>query len=251
MGVERMRAANNRRIGIVLAVLSGLLLLLPRAANADDWPQWRGPNRNGISAEKGWLTDWPEQGPKKLWSASLGAGCSSVSVKGDRVFTMGNVADKESVYCLGAETGKTIWKYEYDCPLNPKNFEGGPGTTPTIYDNRVYSLSRSGHLHCLDADSGSLVWKKEAVKELGTQEPTWGLTCSPYAFGDKVVVNLDKVIAFKKDTGETLWQTERIGAGYSTPAEIVLEGKQYLAVFGTVGLVVLDGDSGKELLRFP
>lgn len=220
-------------------------------AQGADWYQWRGPNRDGISEETGWKANWAEGEPQTLWNASLGAGCSAVSVKGDRVFATGNISDKDIVYCLDVNTGETIWKFEYDCLLQPKNFEGGPGTTPTVDGNRVYTLSRMGHLHCLDAETGEVIWSKDAQKEFGSKEPTWGLTASPYALDDKVIVNLDKVIAFNKETGEVLWQTENIGADYSTPSDIVLDGTPYLAVFATVGLVVLDRDSGQELLRYP
>ncbi|MHC4160156.1 MAG: outer membrane protein assembly factor BamB family protein, partial [Planctomycetota bacterium] len=96
------------------------------AAVGADWPHWRGPNYNGISEETGWNATWGKDGPKQLWKASVGTGFSSISVSKGQVYTIGNTGDKDTVYCLDANTGKILWKHSYPEPIDPKHYEGGP-----------------------------------------------------------------------------------------------------------------------------
>src|SRR3954464_2417371 len=98
----------------LLPIAAGLTLF-PHVGRAADWPQWRGPQRNGISQEKGWLSQWPGSGPKRLWTADVGTGHSSCAVVGGRVYTMGNVNNQDVVWCLDAATGKVVWSYKYRC----------------------------------------------------------------------------------------------------------------------------------------
>src|SRR5262245_14956053 len=119
------------------SVRSGRLL-------ADDWPQWRGPNRDGISAEKGWSADWPAEGPKQLWKGKVGVGYSSLAVSDGRLYTMGNINETDHVSCLDANTGQELWKHSYPCSSRDPN--GYPGTrcTPTVDSSRVFTVSREG-----------------------------------------------------------------------------------------------------------
>src|SRR5690349_9900870 len=100
---------------ILLAVTAMTLVAVSADTRGEDWPQWRGPNRNGISQEKGWLTTWPAEGPKKLWEAKVGIGYSSFSVRNGRLYTMGNVQETDNVFCYDALSGKLIWKHDYPC----------------------------------------------------------------------------------------------------------------------------------------
>src|ERR1051326_6804067 len=115
----------------LLAVAAALSCALN--ASAADWPQWRGPNREGVSSEK---VKWPAGGPKVIWKASVGTGFSSVSVSHGRVYTMGNEGEKDTIWCLDAAKGKPVWQHTYDSPLNPQYYEGGPGATPTVQGGR-------------------------------------------------------------------------------------------------------------------
>src|ERR1039458_211711 len=114
------------------APVLALLALGTFTASGGDWPRWRGPDLNGISREKGWQAQWPADGPKQLWKASVGTGFSSITVAGGRAYTMGNEADTDTIYCFDAVTGKPIWKYTYACPVDPHFYEGGPSATPTF-----------------------------------------------------------------------------------------------------------------------
>src|SRR5579871_6289215 len=115
-------------------------LTLTTAAHAEDWYRWRGPDLNGISTETGWLTNWPEGGPKILWKASVGWGFSDVSVSKGRVYTQGNSGNKntdgpndtDTVFCFDANTGSVIWKHSYPCLLDPNFYPGGTSATPTV-----------------------------------------------------------------------------------------------------------------------
>src|SRR5678815_4126798 len=120
---------------------------------ADDWPQWRGPNRTGITDER-ILTNWPTDGPKVLWRASVGFGFSSVSIAHGRAFTMGNSGDQETIFCFDALTGKPIWQHAYPSKLGAVYHEGGPVSTPTVEEGRLYSISKWGDVFCLDAVKG-------------------------------------------------------------------------------------------------
>src|SRR5262245_45039837 len=182
-----------------VVVLCGLAALNLTAA---DWPQWRGPDRNGISSERNWRTDWPADGPKILWRASVGTGFSSISVSQGRVYKMGNTENRDMIWCFDAVTGKTIWKHTYDCQLGPKYYEGGPGSTPTVDRDRVYTISKWGDVFCLDAAKGDLIWQRDLRKDPGVTPNEWGLSGSPLIYGDLVILNAGAAgTALDRNTG--------------------------------------------------
>ena len=131
---------SKRFVKLSLGILGVVFVLsIASSARGADWPQWRGPNRDGISSESGWLGNWPDSGPKLLWQKEIGRGFATISVSNGRVYTMGNTAksksdanQKDVVFCFDADTGREIWNYPYDCPLLARNHEGGPCATPTV-----------------------------------------------------------------------------------------------------------------------
>jgi len=135
---------NGRALGM-LALAWSIMSYAADAANTIYWPQWRGPNRDGISTETGWLITWPEEGLEQLWKTLVGFGYSSVTVSNGRVYTMGNVKKTDTVYCLNADTGDVVWKYSYPCKQGSWK---GTRIAPTVDGNVVYTLSREGHLFC-------------------------------------------------------------------------------------------------------
>src|SRR5262245_3865343 len=113
-----------------------------------DWPQWRGPNRDGLSQETGLLSSWPEKGPKQLWEAKAGAGYSSVAVAGGRAYCLLQDQKDEAVVCWDAQSGQELWRFPYPCDY--KNGQGnGPRSTPTVDVDRVYTVGATGIFHCL------------------------------------------------------------------------------------------------------
>jgi len=122
---------------------------------------------------------WPAEGPKKLWEGNVGIGYSSFSVAKGRLYTMGNVQEKDYVYSLDAETGKLRWRHEYPCASRDDNGYHGTRCTPTVDEDRIYSLSRHGHFFCLDAATGAVKWSKDFKKDFGGQAPKWGFPGRP------------------------------------------------------------------------
>ena len=165
----------------------------PTAGANFDWPQWRGPARTGISEEKGWLQAWPAEGPKILWQAALGTGFSSFATQGDRVYTLGHKDGKDVVWCLNANTGEEVWKFEYPAALYDIQHEGGPSSTPTIDGDRVYTLSKQGDVFCLNAATGAKIWHDVLPEDLGAEIPRWGFSGSPVVSGELLILDAGPV----------------------------------------------------------
>ena len=197
-----------------------------------DWVRWRGPDLNGISRETGWLTKWPDDGPKRLWKAKVGTGFSSLVVANGNVYTLGNSGrgrgeEKDTMFCFDAATGKVIWSYVYEAKLDPKYYDGGPSGTPTVDGDRVYTLSKHGMLLCLDTADGHVVWQKNVASETRAKRPTWGFAGSPLVIGGTLFVNVGAHgTALDKKSGKILWSTGREAASYSSIVPHVRNGRQ-------------------------
>jgi outer membrane protein assembly factor BamB len=227
-----------------------LLLAWPCTAFADDWPCWRGPHHNGISAERGWLDAWPPGGPRILWRANVGTGFCTVSVAGGRLYTAGNKDDIDTVRCLDAETGKPVWEHSYPAPTDPNLFEGGPTATPTVDGDNVYTLSRQGDLFCFNAATGKIVWSQNVIKETKRRVPTWGLSGSPLVHRNLLLLNLgDAGVALEKLTGKVAWNSESKDPGYSSPVPFQRDGKWFALLSCEDAYVAVNIESGKELWR--
>ena len=248
-----MKPANT--ILPIFNVVSSLTLIAAVAAQADDWPQWRGPARTGISAEKGWQTQWPADGPKQVWTASLGVGWSSFSVANGRVFTMGNENEVDKVYCFDALTGKPLWTHSYDCSSKDPN--GYPGTrcTPTVDGDLIYTVSRQGHFFCLVAKTGAVKWSKDFKKDFGSKPPTWGFSGSPLIEKDWVLYEVGasnaSVVAFDKKTGDVVWKAGDDEPGYSSFLAFNLGGETCFPQFSKDQIIGRRMKDGKELWRHP
>ena len=231
-----------------------LLLAFTPFAYANDWPHWRGPNRDGISKESGWLANWPAAGPKKLWEGSVGVGYSSFSVSNGRLYTMGNVAENDVVSCFDAETGKLQWKHEYPCSSKDPNGYHGTRCTPTVDGGLVYTISRQGHFFCLDAATGKLKWSKDFKGDFGSEPPRWGFAGSPLIEKDWVLTEVSgkaSVVAFNKLTGKVIWQAGTDSAGYGSLIAFDLGGERCFLQFSADHLICRRMKDGSELWRFP
>ncbi|MHC4645683.1 MAG: outer membrane protein assembly factor BamB family protein [Planctomycetota bacterium] len=222
------------------------------AAQAADWPNWRGPNLNGISDETGWTAVWPAEGPKILWQEAIGTGFSSMAVSKGRLYAMGNIDNQDILYCFNAETGQLHWKKSYSEPKNPKNYEGGPNATPTVDGNKVYTFSKTGKLFCRDTQTGDVVWSKDLKQEFGIKSPDWGISGSALILGDMVILNAGTWgIAFDKTSGKLVWETGKGPGGYGTPVPYTSNGRTYLAVFGEETIAGVDAQTGKKVWDYP
>jgi len=244
---------NTRRLS---ACLLGTVLSASAASAQEtfDWPQWRGPRRNGISAEKDFVTSWPKEGPHRVWTARVGVGYSSVAVVGGRLYTMGNVSDVDHVMCLDVATSKLLWDYRYPCAAADPNGYPGPRCTPTVDGNLVFTVSRNGHVLCLNATSGALVWTKNLVGDFGGRIPQWGFAGSPLVEGDLLILETGasgrSTAALDKKTGRVVWANGNSAAGYGSPIAFDLARDRAVAVFSASGLTGRAASNGRILWHY-
>jgi outer membrane protein assembly factor BamB len=217
---------------------------------ADDWPQWRGPKRNGISAESKWRDQWPADGPATAWKANVGLGFSSFVVGDGRVFTLGHTDGKDSVFALDAATGKELWKHSYDAELGDKYFEGGTTGTPTIDGNRVFTLSRWGDVFCFEAATGKIVWSMNVQKETGVRVPDWGFAGAPLVHDNLLILNVGEAgVALDKGTGKIVWKSADRNAGYSTPLPYRNNGRTSVIIGSGEAYISVNPTDGREEWR--
>ena len=232
-----------------------LHLLLPvlfaTVLHAEDWPHWRGPDRNGISKEKNWKSDWPADGPPVLWKADVGIGFASFSIAGGRVYTTGFGGEEDTLFCFDAASGKELWKHRYPSELGDKYYEGGTSATPTISGGQVFHLSRWGDVMCLDAATGKVVWSKNVAKEAGAPIPDWGFAGSPLVQGELVLLTINQHgVALAKSTGAVKWKSAAGSAGYSTP--LPMPGKPAEVIFSSgTAYSGVEATTGKKLWEYP
>ena len=220
--------------------------------SANDWPRWRGTDFNGISKETGWSTSWPREGPKQLWKANVGTGFSSIAVSNGRAYTLGNVNDTETIYCLEANTGKVLWKHSYACSTDPNLYEGGPNATPTVDRSTVYTFSRKGHVFALDAETGNVVWSKNIHDELGLRIPSWGFSGSPLVDGKLLIINAGPAgTALDKATGKVVWSSGKEPAGYSSPVPFEDGPTRAVLLFSIKALSAVNPEDGQLLWEHP
>src|SRR5678815_953382 len=176
----------------VMLMAIGLAFVLARQVMAQggaNWPQWRGPNRDGISKETGLLKQWPAEGPPLAWKAAgAGRGYSSFSIANGKLYTMGLRGDREFVIAFDIANGKEAWATPHGGAF--RNDRGdGPRGTPTIDGDRLYALGGNGDLSCMEARTGKIVWSKNVLREFGGSNIQWGISESPLVLGNKVLVN--------------------------------------------------------------
>ncbi len=226
-----------------------------------DWPQWLGPERNGISGETGLLQAWPEEGPKLLWQAEdIGDGYSTPAIAGSRIFIMGNRGmDNEFVQALSVEDGKSIWTTRVGNVGNPDQQPNFPmaRSTPTVDGDLLYALGSDGDLACLDTETGTVRWQKNVRKSFGGVPGTWAYSESPLVDGSAVIVTPGgaeaTMVALDKLTGDIIWKCAVPGgdeAGYASVTIVQAAGrKQYVQFLGK-GVVGVDASTGRFLWRY-
>jgi outer membrane protein assembly factor BamB len=232
------------------------LLALTYCASAfcADWPQWRGPHRDGISVETGLLGSWPVSGPPLLWKTQgLGEGYSAFAVVGDRLFTQGQLGSQEFVVAFDTNTGKQIWKTPSGRAFREQRGHG-PRGTPTVDGTRLYALAADGTLLCLDTATGERVWGMNLMEKFGGRVPTWGISESPLVDGDRVIVTPGgpgaSVVALEKSKGDLIWKSQSDPAGYSSPMPFDIGGSRKVVVFTAQGAIALDLKNGELQWRY-
>lgn len=213
-----------------------------------DWPNWRGPDYDGISIETGWNPKALEN-PDIAWTAEIGIGFSTISVANGKAYTVGNInKETDVVYCFDALTGKELWRHEYPEPLAPKSYEGGTSATPTVHDGKVYTLSKEGMAYCLNADTGDVVWEKSLDFKL----PTWGFAGSALMLDDLAIYNVGSAgLALNKATGDIVWKSDSDASGYATPVLYEQDGKMCVCIFGKDTVMGIEAKTGAVLWSYP
>jgi outer membrane protein assembly factor BamB len=264
------------RLAPAALLLAGATLFLP-AAPAADWPQWMGPNRDGVWPETGIAETFPAGGPKVLWRTPVGGGYAGPAVANGKVYVTDKqlkpgaadpvdpfdvkkpVPSAERVLCLDAKTGRQLWKHEYDCTYQV-SYPAGPRATPTVSGGKVYTLGAMGDLFCLAADTGKVLWSKNFPRDYAANVPMWGFTGHPLVYKNLLICvaggEQALVVAFDKDTGAEAWKALSTpggseGPGYSPPTLIEAGGTTQLVVYHSRGLASLDPATGKEHWKVP
>jgi len=244
-------------MGIIKHIVTLFLaiLFILSSCYADDWPQFRGPNRDGKSAETGLLEKWPEGGPKLLWEASgLGIGFSSVAIADGFVYTTG-MLDSEGFLFAYDLVGNLQWKESYGPEW--RRSQRGTRTTPTVDEGRVYVFSGMGVMVCFDAKTGKKIWELNTLDKFQGKNITWGMSGSPLIDGRKVYCmpggKNGVVVALDKMTGQTIWTTTGIdeSSAYCSPILIERGGKALLVTMIQKSVICVSADDGKLIWRVP
>jgi outer membrane protein assembly factor BamB len=216
--------------------------------SAADWPQWRGPNRNGVSPEKV-NAAWAAEGPRVLWRTPVGTGFASIAISRGWAYTIGNTNNQDTIWCFDARTGRIVWHHSYPAQLGPQWYEGGPGATPTVDGNRLFTISKWGDVLCLDAAKGTVLWQRDLRRD-GVKPSRWGFAGSPLIYGNTVILNAGSAgIALDCATGRVVWSNGTNAAGYASPIRFAAGGNDAVLIFAAKHLVALDPHSGRELWR--
>jgi len=234
----------HRRLILALSC-AGVLYFAPISLHAD-WPNFLGPNHNGVSGEKGFRTQWDSAIPM-VWQKDIGSAFSSFAIAGNRLFTCGTAGKKQVLYALNADTGEILWQNPFEDDFRN---EHGDGTraTPTFHDGRVYVLGALGRLICADAENGSIIWEKSFHNK-----PKWAYSGSVLIEGDLAVVSAGKgdgaLVAFDRKTGQQIWKTGNDPVGYATPYPFTFNGQRYIVGFLGNAAMIVEAKTGREVWR--
>jgi len=233
-----------------------VLTLIVAVSSAADWPQWHGPDRNGLSTETGLLQKWPASGPVQLWSVStLGAGYGSLAVKGDRIFVQGAKGNQSVLFVLNRADGRGVWSKALG-PAGSNDRGNGPRGTPTVDGDRVYVLTEEGDLACLRAADGAAIWQRNILRDFSGRQIPWLISESPLVDGNAVIVTPGGpragMASLDKMTGKTVWTAQQLSdeAGYSSPIAADVGGvRVYMTLTASAGVGVRASD-GKLLWHY-
>ncbi|MFO0896186.1 MAG: PQQ-binding-like beta-propeller repeat protein [Pirellulales bacterium] len=229
------------------------------SARADDWPQWRGPQRDGRWREAGVVERFSAPRLEPKWRAKVGSGYSSPSVAEGRVFVTDRLIEPkqvERVHCFEEETGKPLWSHEYDCVYVGVGYGAGPRAAVSVDQGRAYVLGTMGHLKCFDAATGGVHWERDLNADYQIRMPIWGISASPLVYEDLVIVQIGGasgacLVALDKHSGSERWRALDDQASYSAPIIIRQAGQPVLVALTGENVVGLDPKTGEIHWRQP
>lgn len=231
-----------------------LLVLLSLPLAALDWPQWRGPDRTGISKETGLLKSWPAGGPKQVWKATgLGKGFSSMAVAGGRIYTQGQRGQQEFVIALDAKSGKKLWETPSGAAFDERR-GSGPRGTPTVDGSVLYAIAADGTLVCLETATGKKIWGFNMLQKFGGSQINWGISESPLVDGERLIVMPGgrgaSIVALNKKNGETIWKAGSDTAGYSSAILANSGNVRLVLALSSRGAIGVRADNGELLWTY-
>lgn len=231
---------------------SSLSAVLPTSV-AEDWPQWRGPARDGVWRESGIIDVFPAATLEPVWRAEIGGGYSGPTVANGRVYVTDRLTKPkqvERVHCFDEQTGKRLWSHEYDCTYQGVGYDAGPRASVTVHDGRAYALGTMGHLNCFEADTGTVLWKKDLNETYKIRMPIWGIAGAPLIEGDLVIVHIGgsgdaSIVGLNHLTGAEVWTALADNAPYSAPIVIEQGKRRVLVCYTGDNVVGLDPGTGR------
>jgi outer membrane protein assembly factor BamB len=236
------------------------------ALQAGDWPQFMGPNRNGQAVDEQIVADWPEQGPKVVWSRSVGSGFAGVSVSDGVAVLFHRIEDREMIEAMDAVNGEVRWTKSFPARYVPSyTDDDGPRATPIIHQGRVYTYGAIGNLRSSDLETGKLLWERDTYEDFSSKrysggeppEGYFGLAGTPIIEGDMILANVGSeaqdagIVAFALDDGRTVWKATRERASYSSPVAVTVDGVRHLIFVTRLSLISLDPSNGQVRFQFP
>jgi outer membrane protein assembly factor BamB len=241
----------------ILAIIIGILLNIQ--VSGADWPQWRGPNRDGVWREKGIVQKFKARQLPIIWRAEIANGYSGPTVADGRVYITDRLtrpAQVERGHCFDAVTGKELWSHTYECKYGKVGYPDGPRAAVTINDGRAYSLGATGRLFCFDAAKGDILWSKDLKTEYKIRMPIWGIAAAPLVENGLLIVHIGGkdnacLVAFDKVSGEERWRALDDPASYSAPIMIEQAGKRVLVCWTGANVAGLDPLTGKLYWQHP
>jgi outer membrane protein assembly factor BamB len=236
-------------------IFTVLFFAVSLGLSADDWPQWRGPNRDGISREIGLLQAWPSAGPKRVWlSRDIGLGYSAPVVAKGRLFVLGTKDGKERLFAKEAKSGKMLWTAELG-DIFSNNWGNGPRGSATVDGGKVFALGANGGLVCADVGDGKVNWRVELAGDLGGKAPNWGYTESVLVDGDVVICTpggkKGTLVALNKTTGKIIWRSRdwTDGAQYASVVAVEHNGERQYIQLTQKTLAGISAEDGAVLWR--
>ncbi|MFI4874459.1 MAG: PQQ-binding-like beta-propeller repeat protein [Blastopirellula sp. JB062] len=244
-----------RRIKLCLCAY---LAVIATVSQADDWPQWRGENRDGVWREDRILRKFPPTGVEVKWRAPIGSGYSGPTVAAGKVYVTDRLVEPkqiERIHCFDERSGRRLWSHEYACPYVGVGYQAGPRASVTIDGGSAFALGTMGNLFCLDATSGAILWSRDLNADFQIRMPHWGIAAAPLVYRDRLILQIGGsngacIIALNTKTGEEEWRALDDRAGYSAPILIEQAGRDVVVCWTGDGVAGLNPKNGEPYWHF-
>jgi outer membrane protein assembly factor BamB len=240
---------------LFLAVIVAAALVA--AASADDWPQWRGPRRDGVWRESGIVQKFDSSQLTPKWRVEIGSGYCGPTVAQGRVYVMDlatRPTSKERVHCFDESTGKSLWSFEYECAYGRVQYPAGPRACVTLHQGKAYALGATGQLHVFDAANGTILWRKDLDEQYTINLPNWGISAAPLIYQNLVILYIGGrgacIVGLNKDTGNEAWRVLNDPAQYSAPIMVEQAGQPIVLCWTGDNVVGIAPDTGGIAWRF-